>query len=60
MIEFLQIIEIIPIQWFSLTIALLGLVAVFFAGWQVKLMKYNKELQKTLNECLKYLMNKGE
>jgi len=60
MIEFLQLIEVIPVQWFSLAITILGFAAVVFAGWQIKLMKYNKELQKTLNECLKYFMKKGD
>lgn len=60
MIEFLQIIEIIPVQWFSLLIAILSLGCFIFAGWQVKIMKKNKQLQETLNECLKNLINKGE
>lgn len=60
MIEFLQIIEIIPVQWFSLLIAILSLGCFIFAGWQVKIMKKNKQLQEILNECLKNLINKGE
>ena len=39
MIEFLEIINIIPVQWFSLLIAILSLGCFIFAGWQVKIMK---------------------
>lgn len=60
MIEFLEIINIIPVQWFSLLIAILSLGSFIFAGWQVKIMKKNKQLQETLNECLKHFLKKGE
>ncbi len=58
MISFLNIITIIPIQWFSLIIILVGIAAVIYAALQLKVMKQNKNTQELL---IKYLeANKKE
>ncbi len=58
MITFLNIITIIPIQWFSLVIILVGIAAVIYAALQLKVMKQNKRTQELL---IKYLeANKKE
>lgn len=60
MIAFLNIITIIPIQWFSLVIILVGIAAVIYAALQLKVMKQNKQTQELLIKYLEAANKKEE